>query len=133
CSTPTGVNETFTRQPAGAVVDQVQCSTPTGVNETFTSRPGARSCRREVLNAYRRQRNFHSPAWLWSRHPDSCSTPTGVNETFTTGPRTHSSLGICAQRLPASTKLSLSSLRLCCVWLVCSTPTGVNETFTLPF
>src|SRR5690606_35219262 len=62
CSTPTGVNETFTGQLGSTLLIQHRCSTPTGVNETFTFLTTCWRVRVKVLNAYRRQRTFPLPA-----------------------------------------------------------------------
>ena len=87
---------------------QVLCSTPCGINEVVTE---------WVVDPYTRQ--------------PMCSTPCGINEVVTSISFRSIPRWIGAQRLAASTKLSLSAeLDPDQTKCPCSTPCGINEVVT---
>ena len=116
----------------GNIVVTEKCSTPFGIDETFTHRrPGSNACRVCAQRLSASTKLSHGLIASGLRSSILCSTPFGIDETFTIGWLAPPPESKRAQRLSASTKLSPGPGDPCRrAPDLCSTPFGIDETFT---
>ena len=132
CSTPFGIKENRTPPDTSKPAGSTGCSTPFGIKENRTRSLFCRGRRRDsVLNAFRHQRESHTPfpariLWDVSR-AQRLSASKRIAQTarppFRAKPK-------CAQRLSASKRIALIDIEQDFKSLECSTPFGIKENRT---
>src|SRR5262249_59446800 len=111
-----------------------KCSTPSGIKGTIALlRLAGQSLPKEVLNAFRHQRNNRLIRPYLSFPPGQCSTPSGIKGTIARKRHTVFTSGKRAQRLPASKEQSPLSADNLVTFYECSTPSGIKGTIAHRF
>ena len=134
CSTPYGITEVGTDQlRVRGGSDHVRCSTPYGITEVGTGRFGGIASPGRLCSTPYGITEVGTASRLVKDEHDECSTPYGITEVGTARPRSSRMSMTSAQRLTASQRSALGTVRLDRRRSVeCSTPYGITEVGTSP-